>query len=168
MRTVELLGDDGLDRAVRSAWRRLDQAGFSSLARHRHPTNRPHVTLASAEQFPPGVVAVMAGALRVLPIGVQLDGLRFFGGPAGMLAWAVDGGAVLRDLQAQVWAALDGAGRNPQHEPGAWTPHISLARRLPPGQTALAAQAVGETGVGGTLSGARSYDTVTRTVTPLP
>jgi hypothetical protein len=48
MRTVELLGDEELDRAVRAAWRRLDQAGFSSLAQHRHPTNRPHLTLASA------------------------------------------------------------------------------------------------------------------------
>jgi 2'-5' RNA ligase len=167
MRTVELLGDDGLDRAVRSAWRRLDQAGFSSLARHRHPTNRPHVTLASAEQLPPGAVAAMAGALRLLPIPVRLDGLRLFGGRAGMLAWAV-GGAALRELQAQVWAALDSAGHNPQHEPGAWTPHISLARRLPAGQATLAAQAVGEAVAVGALSGARSYDSVTRTVIPLP
>jgi hypothetical protein len=167
MRTVELLGDGGLDRVVRSAWQRLDQAGLASLARHRHPTNRPHVTLASADQFPPGAVAVIAGALRVLPISVRLDGLHFFGGRAGMLAWAVDGGTALRDLQATVWAALDGAGRNPQHEPDAWTPHISLARRLPPGQAALAARAVGEAVAGGTLSGARSYDSVTRTVMPL-
>ncbi|MDQ2810536.1 MAG: 2'-5' RNA ligase family protein [Actinomycetota bacterium] len=168
MRTVELLGDDGLDRAVRAAWRRLDQAGFSSLAQHRHPTNQPHVTLASAEQFPPGAVAAIADALRVLPILVQLDRLHFFGGRTGMLAWAVDGGSALRELQARVWSALDGMGRNPQHEPGAWTPHISLARRLLPGQMTLAAQAVGETVAGGALSGARSYDSVTRVVIPLP
>ncbi len=168
MRTVELLGDDELDRTVRAAWRRLDQAGFSSLARHRHPTNRPHLTLASAEQFPPAAAAAFAGALRVLPVLVRLDGLRFFGGRAGMLAWAVDDDGALRELQAQVWSALDGADRNPQHEPGRWTPHISLARRLRPGQEALAAQAVGEAAVGGKLTGARSYDSVTRTVIPLP
>lgn len=157
-----------LDRAVRAAWRRLDQAGLSSLARHRHPTNRPHLTLASAGQFPPGAAAAIAGALRMLPIPVRLGGLRFFGGRAGVLAWAVDGDAALRELQAQVWLALAGAGRQPQHEPGRWTPHISLARRVPPGQAALAAQAVGEVAAGGALAGARSYDSVTRTVTPLP
>jgi 2'-5' RNA ligase len=168
VRTVELLGNDGLDRAVRSAWRRLDQAGFSSLGQHRHPTNRPHLTLASAEQFPAGAPAAIATALDLLPIRVQLTGLHFFGGRAGVLAWAVDGGGALRDLQALVWSALDGAGRNPQHEPGAWTPHISLARRVPPEQVARAARAMGEDAADGVLSRARSYDSVTRTVVPLP
>jgi hypothetical protein len=89
MRTVELLGDEGLDQAVWAAWRRLDRAGFSSLAQHRHPTNRPHLTLASAEQFPPAAATAIAGALPVLPISVRLGGLHFFGGRAGVLAWAV-------------------------------------------------------------------------------
>jgi hypothetical protein len=57
-----------------------------SLARHRHPTNRPHLTLARAEQFPP---AAIASALRMLPIRVRLDGLRFFGGRAGVLSDAL-------------------------------------------------------------------------------
>lgn len=166
MRTVELLADGELDRAVQTAWQRLDRAGFSSLGQHRHPTNRPHLTLASADHFPPGAVAAIAGALRVLPVLVRLDGLHFFGGRAGVLAWAVDG-AGLQELQAQIWSALDGADRNPQHAPGAWAPHISLARRLRPGQVALAAQAVGEAVADGSLSTARSYDTATRTVVPL-
>lgn len=167
MRTVELLGDAGLDRAVREAWRRLGQAGLPSLARHRHPTNRPHLTLASADQLPPGAAAAIADALGVLPVAVRLDGLHFFGGRAGVLAWAVDGGDALRELHAQVWAALDGAGRHPQHEPGAWTPHVSLARRLPPDQALLAARVVGDAAAAGALSEARSYDSVTRTVVPL-
>ena len=168
MRTVELLGDDELDRAVRAAWGRLDQAGFSSLARHRHPTNRPHLTLVSAEQFPPGTADGIDGALRMLPVVVRLDGLHFFGGRAGVLAWAVEDNGPLRELQARVWSALDGADRNPLHEPGRWTPHISLARRLRAGQVMPAAQAAGEIVAGGALTGARSYDSVTRTVIPLP
>jgi len=168
MRTVELLGDDGLDRAVRAAWRRLDQVGLPSLARHQHPTNRPHLTLASAAQLPPGAAAALADALRALPVQVRLDRLLFFGGRAGVLAWAVDGGGALRELQAQVWSALDGADRNPQHEPGTWTPHISLARCLQPDQAPLAAVAVGGVVPTGTLTAARSYDTATRTVVPLP
>ena len=74
----------------------------------------------------------------------------------------------LRDLQARVWSALDGGDRPPQHEPGAWTPHISLARRLCPDQAPLAAVAVGGVVPGGLLNTARSYDYVTRTVTALP
>lgn len=164
MRTVELLGDDALDRAVRSAWQRLDQAGLTSLSRHQHPTNRPHLTLASPEAIPPGADAAIAAALRALPVPVRLAGLHFFRGRAGVLAWAVDGGDALRDLQAQVWAALDGADRNPQHEPAAWIPHISLARRLRPEQEALAGHLIGAAAAGGELTAARSYDTVSRTV----
>jgi len=88
----------------------------------------------------------------MLPVVVRLEGLRFFGGRAGVLAWAVDGSA-LRDLQAQMWSVLDGADRNPQHEPSQWTPHISLARRLRPGQVALAAEVISEVAAGGSLSG---------------
>jgi 2'-5' RNA ligase len=168
VRTVELLGDDKLDRAVRAAWQRLDQAGLASLARHQHPTNRPHLTLASPEEIPPGADAAIAAALRALPVPVRLGGLHFFRGRAGVLAWAVDGGDALRALQARVWSALDGADRNPQHEPGAWTPHISLARRLRPDQEALAEYLVGDTAADGEMTTARSYDTVSRTVVPLP
>ncbi|HEY2281596.1 MAG TPA: 2'-5' RNA ligase family protein [Streptosporangiaceae bacterium] len=168
MRTVELVGDDALDRAVRAAWQRLDQAGLPSLARHQHPTNRPHLTLASADDFPLGAVAAVAEALQVLPISVRLDGLHFFGGRASVLAWAVDGGDALLDLQARIWSALDGADGNPQHKPGAWTPHISLARRLPPGQEAQAAEVIGSAAAEGALSAARSYDSSTRTVIALP
>ncbi|HEY2266768.1 MAG TPA: hypothetical protein VGI96_29395 [Streptosporangiaceae bacterium] len=71
---MELLGDEELDRAVRAAWRRLDQAGFSSLAQHRHPTNRPHLTLASAGQYRPAAAVAIAAALRMLPIPVRLGG----------------------------------------------------------------------------------------------
>jgi hypothetical protein len=76
IRTVELLGDDGLDRAVRAAWRRLDQAGLPSLGQHRHPTNRPHLTLVSADDFRPDAAAAITAALRVLPIRVRLEGLH--------------------------------------------------------------------------------------------
>jgi 2'-5' RNA ligase len=163
---VELLGDDGLDRSVRAAWQRLDQAGLPSLARHRHPTNRPHLTLASADGFPPGAAAAIAEALRALPIQVRLGGLHYFGGRAGVLAWAVDGDD-LRDLQAHVWSALGGAGRNPQHDPQTWTPHVSLARRIRPDQEELATRVIGPDGADGEFNRARSYDSISRTVIPL-
>jgi hypothetical protein len=46
--------------------------------------------------------------------------------------------------------------------------NISLARRLRPGQAALAAQAVGEAVADGALLAVSSYGSVTRSVIPLP
>jgi hypothetical protein len=54
VRTVELVCSPGLEAAVRGAWERLAAAGLPSLARNAHPTNRPHLTLASVDEFPPG------------------------------------------------------------------------------------------------------------------
>jgi 2'-5' RNA ligase superfamily len=87
---------------------------------------------------------------------------------SGRAALAVDGGDALRALQARIWLALDGADGNPQHQPEAWTPHVSLARRLPADQVARATEAIGQAEAEGELSAARSYDSITRTVTPLP
>jgi 2'-5' RNA ligase len=161
--TVELLGDDVLEHVVRDAWQRLHGAGLDSLARHRHPTNRPHLTLATAKEITPGAAALISGALTALPVDVRLDRLLFFRSRAGILAWAIDGGAALRSLQAEIWSALDGSGRNPLHEPRSWTPHITLARNVRPEHEQLAARAVGAPTAHGQLSRARSYDTVSRT-----
>ena len=146
MRTVELLLDDDLEAAVRAAWARLAPLGVGSLAGHPHPTNRPHVTLAA------GSSSLPAG-LPALPLPVTLDGTLMLG---RVLAWRVVPTPELLALHEQVWRRMDDP--NPLHAPGAWVPHVSLARKAPPG-FAFAA---------GTRSGsfvaARSYDSGTRTV----
>jgi 2'-5' RNA ligase len=151
--TVELLLDDELDDAVRAVWDRLAAAGLKSLALHPHPTNRPHVTLATGP-YPP------AGLDLPLPLPVTLDGTVLFEGRTGMLAWRVVPSPELLAVQAAVWRAM--GDENPLHEPGRWVPHVSLARRVRPGFAA-------EVGVRhGRLVAARSYDTETRTVVSLP
>ena len=152
MHTVELLLDDDLDGAVRAVWDRLAAAGLASLALHPHPTNRPHVTLATG--------AVRPARLDVpLPMPVTLDGTVRFDGRTGMLAWLVVPSPDLLALQARVWRVM--ADENPQHEPGRWVPHVSLARRVRPGPAV-------EVGVRhGWFVAARSYDTETRTVLSL-
>jgi hypothetical protein len=140
VRTVELLGDD-------------------ELHRHRHPTNRPHLTLASAERFPP---AAIAGALCLLPLPAGWTGCISSAGP-GVLAWAVDSGGALRELQAQVWTARvairtmnRACGRRTSAWPGGCGRPGGAGR-----------SGVGEVVAGGTLSGARSHDSETRTVIPV-
>src|SRR3989337_1728364 len=122
MHAGELTVDPALDGLGPSGWQRLRVAGLPSLATHAHPTNRPHLTLAAADRLTPEVSAALAG----LPVAAVLDGLIFFERAVG---WRVILTDTLRELQAEVWRALEGARRNPQHEPGSWMPHVSLVLR---------------------------------------
>ncbi|MFC4066289.1 2'-5' RNA ligase family protein [Actinoplanes subglobosus] len=150
---MELVLDDTLDRAVRELWKILRVAGLRSLDNHRHPSNRPHITLA---------VAASLESLPVLrlPVPVRL-------GPACMLGRALARSAdspELRDLHAEVWTSLDAT--NPLHAPEVWAPHVSLALNLPDDQRADAlALLAGIPDSFGEAVAIRSYDTVTRTVT---
>jgi 2'-5' RNA ligase len=155
LRTVELLLDDDLEGLVREVWARLDAAGQPSLGRHRHATNRPHLTLATAPALPDLSFAA-------LPVPATLDGLVRFEGRAGVLAWRVRPDDQLRELQRQVWAAVDGG--NPLHAPDRWVPHVTLARHAAPEAVEVLAGLPAATG---RFVGARSYDDQTRTVTPI-
>ncbi|AGZ45995.1 2'-5' RNA ligase family protein [Actinoplanes friuliensis] len=158
MRTVELVLDPDLDDVVRGVWERLRQAGLRSLATHTHVTNRPHLTLVAADALTPAAEIVPA-----LPLEAELDGLIFLG---KAVAWRVVLTDELRDLHATVWHALDGTRRNPLHAPEAWVPHISLALNAPD-HAAYDAELAGLGVARGRFAAARSYDSVTRTVTTL-
>ncbi|MEV4636383.1 2'-5' RNA ligase family protein [Actinoplanes sp. NPDC049548] len=158
MRTVELLLDPVLEDLVRAVWRRLHDAGLRSLATHTHPTNRPHVTLASADELTPAVASALAG----LPLDVALDDVVLLG---RTVAWRVRPDDRLRDLQAAVWAALDGTERNPWHDPLRWTPHVSLALRVRPEDQSRYPRELGI--ARGWFIGARSYDSESRSITSL-
>ena len=159
MHTVELTVDPALDGLVRSVWQRLHAAGLPSLATHRHPTNRPHLTLAAADRLTPEVTT----ALARLPIEAVLDGLIFF---ERAVVWRVVPTDALRDLQAEVWRALAGTERNPQHAPDSWVPHVSLALRAKD-HARFAAELRELPAARGSFVQARTYDSQTRTVTAL-
>ncbi len=162
MHAVELLPDEPLDQAVRAAWQHLAAHGLPSLAAHPHPTNRPHLTLATSSE-PPN--AAVAAALTGLPVPARITGLVFFGGRTAMAAWRLAPDPALTDLQAAVWAALAGTERNPLHDPARWVPHLSLARRVRDGQRPDMTQALDGLGsVEGLLITPRYYDSGTRTV----
>ncbi|WP_329009659.1 2'-5' RNA ligase family protein [Micromonospora rifamycinica] len=168
MRTVELLCCPALEEAVRAAWGRLAGAGLPSLARHGHPTNRPHLTLAAVDDFPPGAADRLAGLFdAALPLPVRLDRVTVLDGSAP-LVWPVRPTATLTGLHRAVWAALDGAdGRRPWHAPGHWIPHLSLALRFRDHDRRLARAVVDGDRPAGRFVAARSYDGDTRTVQSL-
>lgn len=172
MRTVELLPDDRLDAAVRGAWRRLAEAGLPSLAGHKHPTNRPHLTLAEAEALDDaGRAAVGAVVVGRLPIQATLVAMGVFARRGLVLHLAVVPAPGLVGLQEAVWDCLVGIGAVPRPHlaPGRWVPHMTLASRLARPQLSAAADVVADMlPLEGTWVGARSYDDDLRGVVPLP
>nr|WP_026084625.1 2'-5' RNA ligase family protein [Streptomyces viridosporus] len=172
MRTVELLPDTATELHVREMWRRMAAAGLPSLAEHRHPTNRPHLTLATCEDLRSSAREEVAALLGDgLPVPFRLDGLLHFAGRTRVLAWRVVADAELVELHRRVWDVLvSTAGRlNPLHAPGRWVPHLTLARsrrtsarwpaHLLPAELGEPREAA--------FTGARSYDSTTRTVEDL-
>ncbi|MFE2403943.1 2'-5' RNA ligase family protein [Streptomyces rubiginosohelvolus] len=133
MHSIELLPDAATDRAVRGVWRSLADEGLPSQSAHRHPTNRPHLTLATAETIPPEARTALAEALAALPLPLHLTGLLRFSGRVNVLAWAVRPDAALLELHETVWRILreshgGGDRSNPLLSPARWVPHITLGR----------------------------------------
>ncbi|MEU2225507.1 2'-5' RNA ligase family protein [Streptomyces sp. NPDC018347] len=132
MRTVELLLDEAAEAAVREAWRRLADAGLPSQARHRSPTNSPHLTLAACPELTAPIRWELAEVAAALPLPVRFTGLVRFERPTSVLAWALDLDSALADLHRRVWEAVasdsPSEALNPFHEPGRWSPHVTLGR----------------------------------------
>ncbi|CAM5353102.1 MULTISPECIES: 2'-5' RNA ligase family protein [Streptomyces] len=132
MRTVELLLDEAAELAVREAWRRLADAGLPSQARHRSPTNSPHLTLAACPELTAPIRWGLAEAAAALPLPVRFTGVVRFERPTSVLAWALDLDSALAGLHRRVWEAVASDSPpgtlNPFHEPGRWIPHVTLGR----------------------------------------
>lgn len=132
--SVELLLDDDLDAAVRREWAVLRAADLPSQARNAGETTCPHITLTIASSVLPYIeTAVKAELTGRLPVPVRLGGLLCFGGRGGryVLARSVVPNTELLELQASCAALFDGLpGVSPLLQPGAWTPHVTLAHNL--------------------------------------
>ncbi|MGW3989949.1 2'-5' RNA ligase family protein [Streptomyces sp. NPDC004830] len=167
MRTVELLLDEGAEHEVREAWRRLADAGLPSQARHRSPTNSPHITLATCLELTAPIRWELTEVAATLPLLARCTGVVRFERPTSVLAWELELDAALVALHRRVWDAVAADSPadtlNPFHEPDRWAPHITLGRTrragafadrripalLPPPPSPLQ------------LTTLRSYDTVT-------
>ncbi|MFJ3224416.1 2'-5' RNA ligase family protein [Streptomyces sp. NPDC086783] len=170
MRTVELLLDEAADLAVREAWRRLADAGLPSQARHRSPTNSPHLTLATCPELTAPIRWELAEVAAELPLSVRFTGVVRFERPTSVLAWALDCNPLLAALHRRVWEAVasDSPSEtlNPFHTPGRWSPHVTLGRTRRAG--AFAGRRVPELlpapPLSAQLTTLRSYDTETGVV----
>ncbi|AND17617.1 hypothetical protein C5C18_08385 [Rathayibacter tritici] len=161
MRSVEVLLDPESDARVRGQWEALEAAGIPSLALHTSDSNRPHLTLVAGAEL----TAPEPGSLGPLPTTVDLGAVLLFP-HAGrfVLAWGVVRSPALDALHARATRLIPGGVETSL--PDAWTPHISIARRLRAEQLGAAVPLLGEPFSAG-LAGVRFWNGDTRTLTDL-
>jgi len=162
MRSIELVFDGPTDSLVRADWARLAAAGLPSLAAHSSSSNSPHITLAAGTELEAGP----DGPWEQLPLDVTFSGAIIF--PAGTGTYVLARSVLLDPALLDLHRALhrDVSGALPLTRPGAWTPHVTIARRIAGPQLGTAMDLL-DLRVDGRCTGARLWDGSTRTVTPL-
>lgn len=161
--SIELLPDAALEEAVRAEWAALAAAGLSSMAAHTAESNRPHVTLLVRSTLDPFDPAPVLATAPPLILGAPV---LFGEGERRVLARSVVLSRELLELHAALHA-LAGPGDDAAHTaPGAWTPHVTLARRVRLADLARALPLVGGE-LHGRADSLRRWDAASRVVTDL-
>lgn len=155
VQSVELVLDEAAETAVRRQWRVLAAAGLHSPAQN----HRPHITLAVADEIWPRLDKAL-GQQEFQPFPVRLGGLLVFGSRRPILVRAVVPSATLLALHKRLFGVISDCPGIPANvRPDAWTPHLTLARRVGPAQLAAALEAVSYEGdFAATVMGIRRWD----------
>ncbi|MET0899127.1 MAG: 2'-5' RNA ligase family protein [Mycobacterium sp.] len=143
--SIELLFDDDTDAALRQVWDALADAGVPSQNRVASPTNRPHVTVVVADRLAPAVDTDLRALADRLPLPCLLGAPLVFGRGRLTLAHLVVPSAELLAFHRRVYDVCVPhltPGPAPHSEPGSWTAHATLGRRLTPAQLGTAFAAV--------------------------
>lgn len=142
--SVELILDRDSEAAVVAQWQVLSDAGLASSVRSTpSPDHRPHITLYAAEAIPVQADERLPTICSGLDLRLRIGGLLVFGPRRErcVLARQVVASAELLDLQAAIADAC-GAMASDHFAPGGWTPHVTLAPRMPTDQLSAAASAL--------------------------
>ncbi len=138
--SIELIFDESTDAAIGRQWDALATAGLPSQGNIRSASNRPHVTLIAADSLDPDVDRELAALTDVIGMDLNIGALLLFRGRRATAARLVVPSTELLALHRQVFtlAAPHIGGQPLTHiEPGSWTAHITLARRLADDQMGL-------------------------------
>ena len=134
--SVELLLDAVADSVVRDQWAALATAGLPSEQRSGHDLHHgPHITLYAGDRIDPAVEGALSEAVRGLDLTLVIGSLLIFGPRRGrsVLVRSVVPSAGLLSLQSIV-AEICAADPLGQFAAGHWSPHVTLARRVPSDQ----------------------------------
>ena len=135
--SIELLLDPDSEAAVRRIWSKLADADLPSQA----ASNRPHISLVVAERIDAAADLLLRPIARRLPVRCVVGAPLLFGGPRFTVARLVVPSAELLSLQSDAHDACLAhlfPGPMAHTAPGAWTPHVTLCRRMDPVQLAKA------------------------------
>ncbi|PNI08233.1 hypothetical protein CXX84_12630 [Arthrobacter sp. AFG7.2] len=164
MRSIELTFEDAIDARIRADWAMLAGAGVPSLAGHTGQSNRPHVTLAAGPDLK--LSDRVQDIPRMLPVRTEFSGVLVFPGGPGKYVLARSVVLTRQLLELHRFVHAEAAGATHLTLPDAWTPHVTLARRVPHHLLGTAVELL-DLGLAGECTGARVWDSRTRTVTPL-
>jgi hypothetical protein len=156
--SVELVFDPDTEAAVRHIWDALREAGIPSQA----PASRPHTTLTVAERIDPEVDSLLASLTGRFPFECRIGAPLFFGRAKAVLARLVVPTTELLDVHGEVYRLCLPdlhPGPMPNALPGQWTCHVTLARRVEPGQMGRAVRIAGKPQeIRGSVIGLRRWD----------
>jgi hypothetical protein len=156
--SIELIFDPDTETAVRRIWDDLREAAIPSQA----PASRPHTTLTVAERIDPEVDALLASLLPRFPVTCRLGAPLFFGRAKAVLARLLVPTIELLDIHAQVHRICLPhlhPGPMPNAQPGEWTAHVTMARRVVPAQMGRAVRIAGKPPeIAGSVIGLRRWD----------
>lgn len=160
--SVELTFDPDTDARVRRVWDDLTRAGVRSLASNTSPSNRPHITVTVAEEMDEAVDTALRPVLERLPLACTIGAPMLFGGRVFTLVRLVVPSDELLALHRRVHELClphMPNGALAHADPGQWTPHVTLARRVAPDKlpAALTLRSVGRD-IRGVLTGLRHWD----------
>ena len=156
--SVELVFDPDTEAAIRHIWDGLREAGIPSQA----PASRPHATLTVAERIDPEVDQLLSSLADRFPLSCRIGAPLLFGRSKVVLARLVVPTTPLLDVHADVHRLCMPhlqPGPMPNALPGQWTGHVTLARRLVPGQLGRALRIAGKPQeIAGSVIGVRRWD----------
>jgi 2'-5' RNA ligase len=159
VQSVELLLDGRTDALLREQWRLIADTGVRSQASVTAESNRPHITVAVAQEIWPRIDRRLA-KLDFAPVPIRIGGVLLFGRRQAILVRAVVPSEPLLRLHRAVSEIVADCPGIPSHtKPGEWTPHITLARRIPRDRLGAAVVAVlDEPEIIGTVEAIRRWD----------
>jgi 2'-5' RNA ligase len=143
--SVELVLDQAAEATVLGEWSRLAEAGLPTEQRGvPSPTHRPHVTLWAGPAVAAEVDAALPSLVRGLNLTLLLGSLLVFGPRRGqvVLVRQVVANVPLLELQGQV-AGRCGTEPDSHFAPGRWSPHVTIARRVPVDRLGLVVATLG-------------------------
>ncbi|MDF2823682.1 MAG: hypothetical protein K0R68_1090 [Mycobacterium sp.] len=165
--SIELLFDDDTDAALRRVWQALTDAGVPSQLRVQSATNRPHVTVVVTDRLDPVVDTELMALRDRLPLRCTVGAPLVFGHGRLVLAHLIVPSLPLLELHRDVHRIClphTGSGYFDHAQPGHWTPHATLGRRLDGIQLASAFAVAGvTTEIEGSFTALRRWDGDART-----